>query len=538
MIRRLLLLVALIACGAAQASAADAGVVFRVSFPSQVRSQPVDGRLFLMISRQAQPEVRLQSTWFNSPQMVAVDVRRWQPGQKQVVDANASGTPLLSLRDLPPGDYYVQAVLNVYTEFHRADGRVVLAHMDQWEGQQFNRSPGNLHSRVKRLRIDSSGEYELELTEIIPPIEVAADTEWVKRVRIQSDLLTRFWGRPMYLGATVLLPRDYASNPAARYPVIYSPAGHFNLSPPFGFGEEHEFSRDWRSDDFPRVILITLLDPTPFADWSGGVNSANNGPYGDAIVTELLPYLETHFRIQREPSARALTGMASGGREALALQLTQPELFGGAWVFHPWAFEFSHYFTLDIHENDNAYVVKPEDLPSWARNPSDWLPVERHLARTPNGPPIASFRQVSQHDVVMAGMAGGDCIGVDDAIFSPVGADGYPKRLWDRKTGQIDRSVAEYWREHGDLAYYAKRNWPRIGPALKGKLHLFAGDADSFGRNYGVHAFEEVLRSLSPGAEATFEYGPLKAEWHPMTNAELVRQISASLGWPRAPQRP
>ena len=189
---------------------------FEISFPESVHSQPVTGRVFVVVTRRNDPEPRLQAgAWGDSPPLYGVDVSQLRPGQSAVIDARTLGYPLRSLKQIPAGDYYVQALASLYTEFHRADGHVIWAHMDQWEGQQFNRSPGNLFSAVRRVHLDPKHGYDvkLSLSKVIPPVEVPADTEWVKRIKIQSKLLTRFWGHPIYLGATVLLPRGYDTHP-------------------------------------------------------------------------------------------------------------------------------------------------------------------------------------------------------------------------------------------------------------------------------------------------------------------------------------
>jgi len=549
-IGRLILLLVL-GCVLCQDGSAESNIsrpAFEISFPASLRDGPVTGRLFVMISRTDEPEVRLQGHWINSPMMLAVDVERLLPGQKARVDFSTLGYPLASLTEVPAGDYFVQAVLNVYTEFKRADGHVIHAHMDQWEGQQFNKSPGNLFSAVAKLHLDASKGYshELRLSAIIPPLQVPADTQWVERIRIQSKLLSAFWGRPIYLGAVILLPRGYADEPNRRYPVIYAQQGHFTHEAPFGFRTEQiaekawdrreresagfetgfEFYRAWQSDDFPRMIAVSLLHPTPFADMSGLVNSANNGPYADAVMTELIPHIEARFRIVRQPHARVLAGRASGGRDALTLQVRHPDFFGGAWVFQPWAFNFQRYFTLNIYENDNAFVVPPEELPEWARSESNWLPVERFLVQTREGIPIATIRGLSRHDAVLATHAGGE-FGTDDAMLGPIGADGYPRPLWDRMSGKIDREVADHWREHGDLAYYVEKHWSTIGPKLVGKLHLYAGDKDHFQRDRGVRLFEALLkRTAAPHYAGTFGYGAFESDFQPMTNAELVRVMA------------
>jgi len=509
-----------------------------------------------MISREGSPEVRLQhfGSSQNSPAMFGIDISALKPNQPVSIDEHTPGYPFASLRHLPAGDYYVQALLNVYTQFHRADGHVIWAHDDQWEGQQPNLSPGNLFSKVRRIHWErtSPQTVSLSLSEVIPPIPQPVDTEWVKHVRIQSRLLTAFWGKPMYIGAVVLLPRDYAGNPERRYPVIYQ-QGHFSVSPPFGFsttvvpeGDEerdfrekagiesgYEFAQSWRSQEFPRVIAVTFQHPTPYSDTSFAVNSANQGPYGDAIMTELIPYIEEHFQVIREPYARAVTGASTGGWEALALQLYHPEFFGGAWIFCPDPIDFRRYQMLNIYEDQNAFVASAARLPLWAR--PAWVPLEVPAVITSDGQIVASVRQQSTIGEVLGSHGRGARTDFAEwnATFNPVGKDGYPQPLWDPVTGGIDYSVAQYRREQGyDLRAYAAEHWAAIGPQLEGKLFFYCADMDNGYLNLAVYLFEDFMRgTTAPHYVAHFEYGrPMKQHgWTPMTNAELVRAIADHL---------
>jgi hypothetical protein len=525
-----------------------------VSFPESLSRTPLTGRLFLMIGRKSEPELRLQSYWFNSTQFIGVDVAEWKPGTPIVIDERSVGYPFRGLNEMPAGDYNVQASLIVYQAYRRADGHTVYA-PDAWEGQHFHASPGNLYSDMQRIRLDptQSAVMTLTLTHRVPTgVPGPADTEWVKHVRIQSKLLSRFWGRPIYIGAVVLLPRDYDSRSEVRYPVIYQQQAHFNHRAPFDFSVEDspavrslhaqecrgkcesgfEFSQTWRSDGFPRFVAVALQHPTPYADFSSAINSANNGPYGDAIVTELIPYIEKQFRIAREPCARAIVGKSLGGRDALAQQLHYPEVFGGgAWIFYPWGIDFSNYGSLDIYERENAFEIrKPEGAVwkgFWAGG--EWVPLERYMGRIADGTPLVTFRQLSDHDTLIDPRWGGE-FGAEDANFGPVGASGYPEPLWDRSTGAINVQVASHWREQGDLAAYAERHWTKIGPLLRGKLHFYVGEMDEYYRQRGVRHFDERLRTLDPASGATFEYGPLDGHgWQPMSNAELIRTIAAQV---------
>lgn len=521
---------------------------FETSFPASVHKEPITGRVFVVVSRKNDPEPRSQvGFWVGVPPLFGVDVDQLKPGQGAVLDGRVLGFPVRSLEDIPADEYYVQAVLNLYTEFHRLDGHVVRAHMDQWEGQQFNRSPGNLYSEAQKVRLDPKKGYKvrLELTKVIPPVEVPPDTEWVKHVKIQSKLLSQFWGRPIYLGATVLLPKGYDAHPEVYYPVVYE-QDHFSLAAPFGFSTEkpresgeqrrapqgqrmetgYEFYEAWNSDNFPRMIAVRFQHPTPYFDDSYAVNSANNGPYGDALMTELVPYVEEHFRIIRKPYGRVLTGGSTGGWESLALQVYHPDFFGGTWTFFPDPIDFRRYGIVNIYDDDNAFVASDSNGMKL-----EWARLERPLMRTSEGQAVVTIREFSRlEDVLGSKGRSAQQLEAWEAVYGPVGDDGYPKPVWDKKTGKIDHEVAKYMRDRGyDLRYYVETNWPKIGTQLVGKLHLYCGDMDNFYLNLAVYLFENFLAAThDPFYAGSFEYGrPMKGHgWAPMTRSELIKMMA------------
>ncbi|MBZ5625779.1 MAG: hypothetical protein LAQ69_44875 [Acidobacteriia bacterium] len=517
---------------------------FEISFAAPVHDGPITGRVFVAVAKAESPEpIRQISSLPGKTPFFGVDVEQLSPGRAAIVDSRTPGYLANSLKEVPAGDYYVQALVNVYTQFHRSDGHTIWAHMDQWEGQNFTRSPGNLYSAVQRVHLDPAAGYDvkLELTKVLPPVEVPPDTAWIKRIKIQSPLLTKFWGHPMYIGATVLLPKGYDEHPAEHYPTIYI-QGHFGLNAPFGFNDRSagggagpggragsaEFSQAWMSDNFPHMFAVTFQHPTPYFDDSYAVNSANNGPYGDALLKELIPHLEEHFRMIRAPYARVLTGGSTGGWESLALEVLHPDFFGGTWTMYPDPIDFRRYGMVDIYSDDNAFVA-----PGF-----DYMVPERPLLRTPEGQVIMTMRQLSQLEEVL-GTHGRSAQQLEawEAVYGPVGEDGYPRPLWDKRTGKIDRSVATYMREHGyDLAAYMKDNWAKLGPEWKGKLHLYVGDMDNFYLNLAVYLMEDYLKTTD--ADATFEYGrPKKGHgWQPMTNAELVKMMAAQIQKNSPPQ--
>ena len=522
------------------------GLRFKVSFPAAAHAGPITGRVFVVITNKERPEPRLQAgSWGDTPPLFGADVDQLQPGEAALIDGTTLGYPPASLADIPAGDYYVQALLNVYTQCHRSDGHTVWVHLDQWEGQQFNRSPGNLYSEVQKVRLDPAAGYEvsLSLTKVLPLVEIPKDTEWVKHIKIQSGLLTKFWGQPIYLGATVLLPKGYDSHPAVSYPVLYE-QGHFSLAAPMRFSAKdgllperamkrlsednletgYQFYQAWNSADFPRLLIVTFQHPTPYFDDSYAVNSANNGPYGDAIMKELIPYLETHFRIIRKPYARLLSGGSTGGWESLALQLYHPDFFGGTWTRYPDPISFEHYQLVNIYKDDNAFLEPGHT----------WLRVLRPMMRTTEGQVEVAASQLSQLEATLGSHGrSGQQLEIWEAAYGPVGEDGYPKPLWDKLTGKIDHRVADYMRDHGyDLTAYLKQNWSTIGPQLVGKIHIDVGDMDNFYLNLAVYDFQHFLKTThDPHYEGSFEFGrPEKGHgWQSMSQENLIREMAVHI---------
>jgi len=397
---------------------------------------------------------------------------------------------------------------------------VVWLHDDQWEGQQWNRSPGNLYSTPRRIAIDPSRAETVRLSadQKIPPIEVAANTPWVERFKMQSPLLSRFWGRPIYVGATVLLPRDYHRS-TTRYPVLYE-QGHFSLGSPLRWEEGNELGREWARDDFPRVVAVTFQHPTPYFDDSYVVNSVNNGPYEDAVMQELIPEVEKRYRTIREPWARWLHGGSTGGWEALALQIYQPDFFGGTWAYCPDPVTFSDVEGINLYKDENAFY---KQVTEWHRTPTI-------NSREING----EVRQTSQQRNWMELVNGtrgrsGHQLDIWSAAFGPLGEDGYFSPVFDKKTGVIDRRVANYWRDHYDLLYYLQRNWKTVGPKLVDKLHIYVGDADTYFLDRSTRELEAWMKTTQdPHYEGYFLYGDNKPHcWSgPVSTAQRLREMA------------
>jgi Putative esterase len=483
-------------------SSAAGRLRFEISFPESLEKKPLDGRVILLFSNDYKNEPRLTAVNWRSPQpFFGVDVEALGPGRPAVIDEQTLGFPLDSLGEIPAGEYNVQAVLNIYTTFHRSDGSVVKMHMDHWEGQQWNASPGNLFSRAEKLKIDpaAGGTVRLSLTERIPSLPEPKETRYVKYVKIKSERVSRFWGTDIYIGALVLLPEGFDSHPDARYPVAYLQS-HFTPSlRNFVESPDNSFFKEWTSPNFPRFLLVIPQDPNPFYDDSYAVNSANVGPYGDALTQELMPYVEQTYRAIGQPWARTLFGGSTGGWRALAVQVFYPDLFNGAWVFCPDPVDFRYFQLVNIYEDENAYFPngawKKEPFRPWMRGVDDQV--------------MATVKHASIFELVQGNKGrSGQQLDIFQAVFGPVGADGYPRPLFDPLTGRIDREVAAYWREHYDLSYIIQRDWATLGPKLNGKLRIYMGDTDTFYLEEATMLLEQFLRSAkNPAFEGTIEYG-------------------------------
>jgi hypothetical protein len=498
-------------------------VRFEVSFPATASKDALDGRLLILISTNDKEEPRFQiSEDLTTQQVFGVNVDGWKPGQTTVVDQNALGYPVRSLAQVPPGEYWVQALLHRYETFHRSDGHTVKLPMDRGEGQQWSRAPGNLYSKPLKIRIDANTKspIALKLDQIIAPIEPPKDTKYIKHIRIQSDRLTKFWGRPMHLGAHVLLPEGFDSHPDARYPLVIF-HGHFpsdfdgfreqppdpNLKPDYserfklaGYNrivqeQAHQFYKDWTGPNFPRFIIVEIQHANPYYDDSYAVNSANLGPYGDAITYELVPEIEKRFRGIGQGWARFLYGGSTGGWEALAVQVFYPDEYNGCWAACPDPIDFRAYTVVNIYEHENAYYAD-----------SKWKHMPRPGKRNYLGELAATTEDMNHMELALGtNSRSGGQFDIWEAVYSPTGSNGYPKPIWDKLTGKIDRSVAEYWRENYDLGYIMKRDWAKLGPKLQGKIHIYVGEADNFYLNNAVYLVEDFLKTTNYGGEVDYE---------------------------------
>lgn len=499
---------------------------FRISIADSLKQPAIDGRLLLLLSKNNNAEPRFQVNDGAQTQLVfGVNVDQWAPTGDALIDVHAFGYPIERLKDVPAGDYYVQVLLHKYETFHLQTGQTVKLPIDRGEGQHWNIAPGNIYSTPVKIHFDpkTSNEIHLVIDKIIPPIKEPEDTKYVKHIKIQSKLLSAFWGRPVYLGAHILLPEGFDEHPKVHYPVAIF-HGHFpedisdfrtippdeNLKPDTserfrisGYNkivqqEDYKFYKQWTGPNFPRVLVVEIQHANPYYDDSYAVNSANLGPYGDAITYELIPEIEKRFRGIGQGWARFMYGGSTGGWEALAAQVFYPDEYNGCYAACPDPIDFHNYTTIDLYNNKNAYYVE-----------SDFRKTPRPGERNYLGHVSTMIPDLNQRELALGtNSRSGEQFDIWEAVFSPMAEDGYPKRIFDKYTGSIDSSVAAYWKEHYDLTNIIERDWPKIGNKLKGKMHIYVGDMDTYYLNDAVYSAEDVLKKLqNPNCGCEVDYG-------------------------------
>jgi photosystem II stability/assembly factor-like uncharacterized protein len=485
-----------------RAYAQSRGVQFQITMDAAS-----SGRLIVAIAKSNRPEPRtmIGDADADAPITIARDVNRSDAGAVVIVDNKAATFPISSLDGLASGDYFVQAVLHTNTDLNSPN------------------APGDRYSDVRAVRIDQARGtiVSLQLTNAVPDEQMPPEDQYVKYVKIQSQLLTRFHGRPIYLRAGIILPRDYVGE--TRFPLRV----HIG-----GYGTRYTFVRQlmapnsafrkmWLGDNTPRFIFLQLDGDGPYGD-PYQVNSDNNGPYGDAITQELIPFVEKTFHAIGQPDARVLDGESTGGWVSLALKVFYPDFFNAVWSSCPDGVDFRGFQIINIYRDKNAY--------------SDNQGREQPSKRDVKGRVEFTIRHECQMENVMGAgdswTMSGQQWGAWNATYGPRGNDGRPIPLWDPKTGVINKSVVDHWKKY-DLRMVLEQNWAELGPKLRGKIHISVGDADSYYLNGAVHLLDDFFEKASPPADARISYGPGKGHcWNSLSEPEMMSEMAGAVQHP------
>lgn len=466
-------------------------------------SSPVSGRLLLFIGPVTEDGSSVDVNMM-APQSVYVaakEIQQLAPGETVDIDADDLVFPQpLSLATA--GSYRAQAVLDVHHSYNYV-----------------GRAPGDLLSTPASVALPLTTSPTLTLTNVVPepPDALAQNPEVnaaVKSIDYVSPLLTKFWGREIHMRGWVLLPPDYDAHPNDTYPTVYFTHGFGGTLNGLRARYAPLLYGRMKQGKMPPMIWV-LLDESSATGTHEFADSVNNGPWGAALTTELIPNLEASYRMDARTSSRFLQGHSSGGWATLWLQTHYPKIFGGTWSTSPDPSDFHIFSTIDLYAPKANFYQAPDGT----LNP---------ILRV-QGKPLSSMKQLAALESVM-GDYGGQ-ISSFEWVFSPRGPDGRPAHLFDRATGAIDPNVAAYWREHYDIVEYLNKNWKSVGPELRGKYHLAVGTDDTFYLDGAAHSLEATLNRL--GGEPHFTFVPGRSHFNVYMDGEdrwaLFDKIAAEM---------
>ena len=488
--------------------------IIEVTYDAKLSKDHFDGRLLVLLTKDGTKEPRFQINDTNDTgKVVGKNVMQWKSDQTETFSDETLAYPIENLADLETGTYYIQALLHKYETFNLANGHQVKLPMDQGEGQHWNTSPKNIYSKPVRINYKKGVPIKLNITEEIPPIEPVKDSEFIKHIKIKSEMLSAFWGRPMYLQANVLVPKDFDKDSQTRYPLMVfhghfpKTIGGFRTIPPtakekdmiynsrFGITgykyiqekEAYDFYKKWTASNFPRFLVIEIQHQNPYYDDSYAVNSENLGPYGDAITYELIPHIEKLFNGVGEGWGRFLYGGSTGGWEALAAQVFYPKEYNGCFAACPDPIDFRAFTVVDLYNDKNAYYKE-----------GSFKKTLRPGMRDEKGHIKSQLIDMNRREYILGDNSrSGDQWDIWQAVYSPVGENGYPKPIWDKLTGEIDTEVAVFWKENYDLRDIMERDWDKIGKDLDEKINIYCGDMDNYYLNNAVVLTEAFLENTT-----------------------------------------
>jgi Putative esterase len=438
---------------------------------------PVSGRLLVFLTAgTGAKEVDADPFHPNAVYVTAKEISNLKPGAAVDIDTDDLVFPE-PFSSLKPGDYQAQAVLDV-------------DHTYNYSG----RGAGDLIGEVTTLKNWTPGqgsEPSLTITHVLPAPEprmklTPEQTQSEHLEEFVSPSLTKFFGRPISIRAWVVLPPGYSEHASEHYPTVYWTQGFTATLPYTKYIGATLYTR-MAQGKMPPMIWV-MLDES----WTTGTHefadSVNNGPWGKALITEFIPYLEAKYRMDAKVSGRFLQGHSSGGWATLQLQVNYPKIFGGTWSTSPDPSDFHDFTGVDLYA-PHANVYHRADGSSY--------PLVRDHEKV-----MGTFEQFAKMERVL-GDYGGQ-LGSFEWVFSPRGGDGRPLKMFNRDTGDVDPKVVEYWHDHYDLAHIVATDWAQRGADLRGKIHLFVGTADTFYLDGAAHKLDAVLRSLNADAHITF----------------------------------
>jgi len=466
-----------------------------------------NGRLFIFMSTNPNVEPRLQiwpQTITRTHYIFAKSFSEWKASE------------ILTVNDSKGWSQWARLDKHTFDNIHGGTYYIQLLWDQNFEEPGINAS-GNIFSKLQKVVLTGNQNLDIQLSELIEP-EKLLDHQLVKLAYHKSDTLSKWWGKPVYERAAILLPSNYYKNPDKEYPIRYHIGGGFSSCYRVNnLITDTVFYNWWLSDEAPQIISV-FLDGTLNGNLYH-IDSDNFGPFGYSLINEFVPYIENLYRGTNLPDTRFTDGCSTGGYGSLALQLFYPETFNGVFCYSPDPISFWTFFTANIYEDDNLFY--------------DQYGYERFVRRALLDDRTISIRDWIQFENVLG--YSGTYIDSDHEfgfltlIFGPKGADGHPVPLFDPITGNIDSIVAESWRRY-DLIHYVEDNWVTIGSKLQGKIYIWSGTNDAHSLNIPVYFFDYNFSRLeNPKPDAIFEYTPNCGHCEKYSHRRILEQIAEKI---------
>lgn len=459
-----------------------------------------NGRFYLFLSTNPNDEPRTQ-TWpspTNKTYIFAKNISDFNPKKTLEVKHNKDwiSTVDWTLDEVPAGEYYVQILWDQDFDESRID------------------APGNLYSETQKISMEQAMEIDLTLSKSIGQRNII-EHNLAKEVDMKSEVLSAWWKKPIHLKASVLLPHNYDSK--KEYPIRYNVAGYGGRYTRINYmlGSEN-FMKWWDSPEAPQIITVFLDGEGPFGD-SYQMDSENSGPYGEALISEFIPFIESKYRGTNDATMRFVDGCSTGGWVSLGLQLYYPDTFNGVYSYSPDAVEFENYQLINIYKDENAYVNE--------------YGYKRPVMRSTMGEPMLSLQEFVQYENVLGSsntyLNSGGQFSAHTALYSPKGSNGLPQPLIDPTTGVIDSVVAKHWKKY-DFKIHAKENWAELGPKIQGKIYIWMGDMDHFYLNPATRAFADFLEETqNPHSDAEIVFSPMEGHCSQYSHKVVLEKIQA-----------
>ncbi len=479
------------------------GVNFKISIDNKDASKvKSEGRLFLYLTKNERRSPRSLSGTDKDTYVFARNMKGWKHGESIITGANDAWTKTgdWDFNNVPEGVYNIQAVWK------------------QNKNESGVNAPGNMYSESLKVDLKNTQQIEISISELIPDRSVY-EHDLIRTFSMKSELLSKFWKKDMELKVSVLLPSGYDQNPNKKYPVRYNVAGYGGRYTRINrLVNDVEFIDWWQTVEAPQIITVFLDGSGPYGD-SYQLNSENSGPYGDALFQELIPAIEQKFRIIGTAKTRFVDGCSTGGWVSLALQLLYPDEFDGCYSYSPDPVDFHKMQLINLYKDETAFYTK-----------SDYL---RPSKRNKMGDPVFSIKGEVYNENVQGNSntytTSGNQWGAWNALYSPKGADGLPKPVFDPITGVIDKTVVEHWKKY-DLHHYAKTNWSTLGPKIQGKVYVWMGDMDNYYLNNALRDFDAFLKNTEdPVSNAKIVFTPMEGHCSLYAHREVLEMIVEKL---------